>query len=105
MCLVHLYKKSLEKCPKTAVQGNNVFYLTPRRKYKSTDEGPIQQSQSEGHNSNMWTGEKESQITYGPPRYQSLQRYQRPDVSPKIEISKALICRSKGSVGEREAET
>ena len=41
MCLVHLYKKSLEKCPKTTVQGNNVFYLTPRRKYKSTDEGMI----------------------------------------------------------------
>ena len=39
MCLVCLYKKYLEKCPKTAVQGNNVFYLTPRQKYKSTDEG------------------------------------------------------------------
>ena len=34
----------------------------------------------------------------------SLQRYQRPDVSTKIEISKALNCRSEGSVGEREAE-
>ena len=41
MCLVRLYKKYLEKCPKTAVQGNNVFYLTPRQKYKSTDEGMI----------------------------------------------------------------
>ena len=39
MCLVRLYKKYLEKCPKTAVQGNNVLYLTPRQKYKSTDEG------------------------------------------------------------------
>ena len=35
----------------------------------------------------------------------SLQRYQRPDVSTKIEISKALNCRSEGSVGEREAES
>ena len=35
----------------------------------------------------------------------SLQRYQRPDVSPKIEISEALNCRSEGSVGEREAES
>ena len=33
----------------------------------------------------------------------SLQRYQRPKVSTKIEISKALNCRSVGSVGEREA--
>ena len=41
MYLVLLYKKYLEKCPKTAVQGNNVFYLTPRQKYKSTDEGMI----------------------------------------------------------------
>ena len=41
MCLVRLYKKYLEKCPKTALQGNNVFYLTPRQKYKSTDEGMI----------------------------------------------------------------
>ena len=39
MCLICLYKEYLEKCPKTAVQGNNVFYLTPRQKYKSTDEG------------------------------------------------------------------
>ena len=38
MCLVRLYKKYLEKCSKTAVQGNNVFYLTPRQKYKSTDD-------------------------------------------------------------------
>ena len=37
----HYYKKYLEKCPKTAVQGNNVFYFTPRQKYKSTDEGMI----------------------------------------------------------------
>ena len=35
----------------------------------------------------------------------SLQRYQRPDVSTKIGISKALNCRSVGSVGEREAES
>ena len=35
----------------------------------------------------------------------SLQRYQRPDVSTKIEISKALNCRSERSVGEREAES
>lgn len=35
----------------------------------------------------------------------SLQRYQRPDVSTKIEISKALNCRSEGSVGEREVES
>ena len=35
----------------------------------------------------------------------SLQRYQRPDVSTKIDISKALNCRSEGSVGEREAES
>ena len=35
----------------------------------------------------------------------SLQRYQRPDVSTKIEVSKALNCRSEGSVGEREAES
>ena len=35
----------------------------------------------------------------------SLQRYQRPDVSTKIEISKALNCRSEGSIGEREAES
>ena len=35
----------------------------------------------------------------------SLQRYQRPDVSTKIEISKALNCRSEGSVGERETES
>ena len=41
ICLVRLNKKYLEKCPKTAVQGNNVFYLTPRQKYKSTDEGMI----------------------------------------------------------------
>ena len=34
----------------------------------------------------------------------SLQRYQR-SVSTKIEISKALNCRSEGSVGEREAES
>ena len=41
MCLVRLYEKYLEKCPKTAVQGNNVFYFTPRQKYKSMDEGMI----------------------------------------------------------------
>ena len=35
----------------------------------------------------------------------SLQRYQRSDVSTKIEICKALNCRSEGSVGEREAES
>ena len=35
----------------------------------------------------------------------SLQRYQRPDVSTKIEISKALNCRSEVSVGEREAQS
>ena len=35
----------------------------------------------------------------------SLQRYQRPDVSTKIEISKALNCRYEGSVGERETES
>ena len=35
----------------------------------------------------------------------SLQRYQRPDVSTKIDISRALNCRSEGSVGEREAES
>ena len=35
----------------------------------------------------------------------SLHRYQRPDVSTKMEISKALNCRSEGSVGEREAES
>ena len=35
----------------------------------------------------------------------SLQRYQRPDVSTKIEISNALNCRSKGSVAEMEAES
>ena len=35
----------------------------------------------------------------------SLQRYQRSDVSTKIDISKALNCRSEGSVGEREAES
>ena len=35
----------------------------------------------------------------------SLQRHQRPDVSIKIEISKALNCRSERSVGEREAES
>ena len=35
----------------------------------------------------------------------SLQRYQRPHVSTKIEISKALHCRSEGSVGGREAES
>ena len=35
----------------------------------------------------------------------SLERYQRPDVSTKIEISKALNCRSERSVGEREAES
>ena len=35
----------------------------------------------------------------------SLQRHQGPDVSTKIEISKALNCRSEGSVGEREAES
>ena len=35
----------------------------------------------------------------------SLQRYQRPDVSTKIEISKALTCRSEGSVGGGEAES
>ena len=35
----------------------------------------------------------------------SLQRYQRPDVYTKIEIWKALNCRSDGSVGEREAES
>ena len=40
-CLVRLYEKYLEKYPKTAVQGNIVFYLTPRQKYKSTDEGMI----------------------------------------------------------------
>ena len=34
----------------------------------------------------------------------SLQRYERPDVSNKIEISKALNCQSEGSVGEREAK-
>ena len=34
-----------------------------------------------------------------------LQRYQRPDVSTKTEISKALNCRSEGSVGEREADS
>ena len=33
----------------------------------------------------------------------SLQRYQRPDVSTKIEISKALNYRFERSVGEREA--
>ena len=36
-CLVRLY----EKYPQTAVQGNIVFYLTPRHKYKFTDEGII----------------------------------------------------------------
>ena len=41
LILLGLYKKYLEKCPKTAVQGNNVFYLTPRLKYKSTNEGMI----------------------------------------------------------------
>ena len=35
----------------------------------------------------------------------SLQRYLRPDVSTKAKISKALNCRSEGSVGEREAES
>ena len=35
----------------------------------------------------------------------SLQRHQRPDVSTKIDISKALNSRSEGSVGEREAES
>ena len=35
----------------------------------------------------------------------SLQRYQRPGVSTKIEISKALNCRSEGSVGERKGES
>ena len=35
----------------------------------------------------------------------SLQRYQRPDAFTKIEISKALNCRSEVSVGEREAES
>ena len=35
----------------------------------------------------------------------SLQRYQRPDVSTKIEISKALNYRFEESVGEREAES
>ena len=35
----------------------------------------------------------------------SLQRYQRPDVSTKIEISKALNCRSEVPIGEREAES
>ena len=35
----------------------------------------------------------------------SLQRYQRVDVSTKIEISKALNCGSERSVGEREAES
>ena len=35
----------------------------------------------------------------------SLQRYQRPDISTEIEISKALNCRSERSVGEREAES
>ena len=35
----------------------------------------------------------------------SLQRYQRPDVSTKVDISKALNCRSEGFVGESEAES
>ena len=35
----------------------------------------------------------------------SLLRYQRPDVCTKIEVSKALNCRSEGSIGEREAES
>ena len=35
----------------------------------------------------------------------SLQKYQNPDVSTKIEISKGLNCRSEGSAGERKAES
>ena len=35
----------------------------------------------------------------------SLQRYERPFVSAKIEISKALNCRSEGSVADRKAES
>ena len=35
----------------------------------------------------------------------SLQRYQRPDVSTKIEISEALNCRSEGSVADRKSKS
>ena len=46
-----------------------------------------------------------SERTAGQRDIRSLQRYQRPDVSTKIEISKALNCRSKGSVAKTEAES
>ena len=35
----------------------------------------------------------------------SLQKYQRPDFSTKIEISKALNCRSEGSLADRKADS
>ena len=37
-CLVLLYKKYISKCPKSALK-KDVFYLTPKRKYNSSDEG------------------------------------------------------------------
>ena len=37
-CLVHLYKKYVCKCPESAM-AKNVFYLTPRRGFKHSDDG------------------------------------------------------------------
>ena len=37
-CLVELYKKYVSKCPKGALEKES-FYLTPKRKYDSSDEG------------------------------------------------------------------
>ena len=37
-CLVHLYKKYVSKCPESAM-AKNVFYLTPRRGFKHSDDG------------------------------------------------------------------
>ncbi|CAH3130383.1 unnamed protein product, partial [Porites lobata] len=74
-----------------------------------TPTGPIQQSQSEATTATRGLekgiSDKLIMERTGHRDIRSLQRYQRPDVSTKIEFSKALNCRSEGSVGEREAES
>ncbi|KAK2547374.1 hypothetical protein P5673_032672, partial [Acropora cervicornis] len=120
MCLVRLYKKYLERCPKTAVQGNNKstnevwFTSTPvgHKKIGNVVRKMCKDAGLQGQFSNrslraktatrgLEKGISDKLIVErtGYRDIRSLQRHQRSN------ISKALNCRSEGSVGEREAES
>lgn len=116
-CLVHLYKKYVSKCPESAM-AKNVFYLTPRRGFKHSDDVWYGNT-AVGHNILGETvkrlckdAEIEGQFTNhslrattatralkkgipdkfvmqrtGHRDVRSLQKYQRPETSTKIEFS------------------